>query len=84
MIRLDWLNKYSLLTAHGRRGVRTRVHTWGGGLGLISLYSAGSRISESPRKHPAKTRTAMSKIMLATKLEVVKRRNKRKLINKAD
>jgi hypothetical protein len=29
MIRLEWLNKYSLFTAHGRRGVRTPVHTWG-------------------------------------------------------
>jgi hypothetical protein len=29
MIRLDWLNKYSLFTAHGRRGVRTPVHAWG-------------------------------------------------------
>jgi hypothetical protein len=30
MIRLDQLNKYSLFTAHGRRDVRTPVHTWGG------------------------------------------------------
>jgi hypothetical protein len=29
MMRLDRLNKYSLFTAHGRRGVRTPVHTWG-------------------------------------------------------
>ncbi len=29
MIRLDRLNKYSLFTAHGRRGVRTPVHAWG-------------------------------------------------------
>jgi hypothetical protein len=39
MIRLDRLKKYILLTAHGRRGVRTPVHEWGGGLGLISLCS---------------------------------------------
>jgi hypothetical protein len=39
MIRLDRLNTYSLFTAHGRRGVRTPVHTWGGALGLISLCS---------------------------------------------
>jgi hypothetical protein len=26
MIRLDWLNKYILFTAHGRRDVHTPVH----------------------------------------------------------
>jgi hypothetical protein len=30
MIRLDRLNKCGLFTAHGRRGLRTPVHTWGG------------------------------------------------------
>jgi hypothetical protein len=29
MIRLDWLNKHILFTAHGRRDVRTPVHAWG-------------------------------------------------------
>jgi hypothetical protein len=29
MIRLERLNKYSLFTAHGRRGIRTPVHAWG-------------------------------------------------------
>ncbi len=29
MIRLDWLNKYSLFTSHGKRDVRTPVHAWG-------------------------------------------------------
>jgi hypothetical protein len=39
MIRLDRLNKYSLFTAHGRRGARTPVHTCPP-LGLISLCNA--------------------------------------------
>jgi hypothetical protein len=37
-MRLDWLNKYSLFTAHGRRGVRPPVHAWAPPC-LISLCS---------------------------------------------
>jgi hypothetical protein len=43
MMRLDWLNKYSFFTAHGRRSVHTPAYTWAP-LGLTSLCSECSLI----------------------------------------
>jgi hypothetical protein len=48
-MRLDWLIKYSLFTAHGRSDVRTPVHAWGALTGGIARCVVEDKLNGGPK-----------------------------------